>query len=89
MLMEQLDYNLLFRLFVGLAMDEAVWNHAVFSKNRRKDGEGAGPQSGDGEVDLHGEKRGNQTHVSTTDRQARLYRKSKDSEDKISYLGSR
>jgi transposase len=34
MLMEQLDYNLLFRWFVGLEMDEAIWNHAVFSKNR-------------------------------------------------------
>jgi transposase len=33
-LMEQLDYNLLFRWFVGLAIDDAVWNHAVFSKNR-------------------------------------------------------
>jgi len=33
-LMEQLDYNLLFRWFVGLSMDDAVWNHAVFSKNR-------------------------------------------------------
>ncbi len=34
MLMEQLDYNLLFRWFVGLEMDGEVWNHAVFSKNR-------------------------------------------------------
>lgn len=34
MLMQQLEYNLLFRWFVGLYMDEAVWNHAVFSKNR-------------------------------------------------------
>ena len=34
MFMEQLDYNLLFRWFVGLEMDEPVWNHAVFSKNR-------------------------------------------------------
>ena len=34
MLMEQLDYNLMFRWFVGLEMDEEVWNHAVFSKNR-------------------------------------------------------
>ena len=34
MLMEQLDYNLLFRWFVGLEMDESIWNHAVFSKNR-------------------------------------------------------
>jgi transposase len=34
MLMEQLDYNLLFRWFVGLNMDEPVWNPTVFSKNR-------------------------------------------------------
>lgn len=34
LLMEQLNYNLLFRWFVGLEIDEAVWNHAVFSKNR-------------------------------------------------------
>src|SRR6202163_1203553 len=34
MLMEQLDYNLLFRWFVGMEMDEPMWNHAVFSKNR-------------------------------------------------------
>jgi hypothetical protein len=32
--MEQMNYNLLFRWFVGLEMDEPVWNHAVFSKNR-------------------------------------------------------
>jgi transposase len=34
LLVEQIDYNLLFRWFVGLSMDDAVWNHAVFSKNR-------------------------------------------------------
>lgn len=34
MLMEQIDYNLLFRWFVGMEMDEKVWDHAVFSKNR-------------------------------------------------------
>jgi transposase len=34
LLMEQLDYNLLFRWFVGIEIDEPVWNHAVFSKNR-------------------------------------------------------
>jgi len=34
LLMEQLDYNLLFRWFVGLSMDDEVWNHSVFSKNR-------------------------------------------------------
>ena len=34
MLMEQLDYNLLFRWFVGLNMDDAVWDASTFSKNR-------------------------------------------------------
>ena len=34
MLMEQLDYNLLFRWFVGLEMDDPVWVPTVFSKNR-------------------------------------------------------
>jgi transposase len=34
LLMEQMDYNLLFRWFVGLEMDDRVWDHAVFSKNR-------------------------------------------------------
>ena len=34
LLVEQIDYNLLFGWFVGLGMDDAVWNHAVFSKNR-------------------------------------------------------
>lgn len=33
-LMERLDYDLMFRWFVGLAMDDRVWNHSVFSKNR-------------------------------------------------------
>jgi len=36
LLMEQLDYNLLFRWFVGLEMDEAVWDATVFSKNRER-----------------------------------------------------
>src|SRR2546426_7379252 len=36
MLMEQLQYNLLFRWFVEMEMDETVWNHAVFSKNRER-----------------------------------------------------
>ncbi len=36
LLMEQLDYNLLFRWFVGLSMDDKVWNHSVFSKNRER-----------------------------------------------------
>lgn len=36
MLMEQLEYNLLFRWFVGLSASEPVWHHAVFSKNRNR-----------------------------------------------------
>src|SRR5712664_86705 len=132
LLMEQLQYNLLFRWFVGMEMDEEVWNHAVFSKNRerllneeiaeaffqrvlaqaqpylsdehftvdgtlieawashksfrRKDGKGNPPEAG-GDVDFHGEKRKNETHESTTDPDARLFRKSKGSEAKLSYLG--
>jgi len=132
MLIEQLEYNLLFRWFVGMEMDEVVWNHAVFSKNRerllneeiaegffrrvlerakpyisdehftvdgtlieawasqksfrRKDGKGNPPGAG-GDVDFHGEKRKNQTHKSTTDPDARLFKKSKGSEAKLSYLG--
>ena len=35
-LVEQINYNLLFRWFVGLSIDEAVWNHSVFSKNRER-----------------------------------------------------
>ncbi len=131
LLVEQLNYNLLFRWFVGMNMDDEVWNHAVFSKNRerllneeiaevffqrvleqarqylsdehftvdgtlleawagqksfqRKDGKG-GP-GGPREADFHGEKRRNDTHQSTTDPEARLYRKSKGSEAKLSYLG--
>src|SRR5580704_13167002 len=113
-------YNLLFRWFVGMEMDETVWNHAVYSKNRerllneeiaegffqrvlerakpfmsdehftvdgtlieawasqksfrRKDGSGK-PSGPGGEVDFHGEKRKNQTHESTTDPDARLFKK--------------
>src|SRR4030043_2210641 len=36
LLMEQLDYNLLFRWFVGLSMEDKVWDHSVFSKNRER-----------------------------------------------------
>jgi transposase len=132
LLMEQLQYNLLFRWFVGMEMDEGVWNHAVFSKNRERllneeiaevffqqvlaqakpylsdehftvDGTlieawasqksfrpkgrpGDKPGSG-GEVNFHGEQRSNQTHESRTDADARLYKKSKGSEAKLSYLG--
>src|SRR3989449_7847404 len=36
LLMEQLDYNLLFRWFVGLEMDDPIWNPTVFTKNRER-----------------------------------------------------
>lgn len=138
-LMEQLSYNLLFRWFVGLSMDEEVWDHSVFSKNRERllegevtrrffeavleqaeeaglvskehfsvDGtlieawasfksfrpkgekpEDRGPPDDPGNptVDFRGEKRGNETHQSTTDAEARLYKKGKGKEAKLCYLG--
>lgn len=132
LLMEQLDYNLLFRWFVGMTMDETVWDHSVFSKNRdrllneeiaeaffqrvlkiarpylsdehftvdgtlieawasqksfRPKDEEPGAEAGSREVDFHGEQRRNDTHQSRTDPEARLYKKSKGSEAKLSYLG--
>ena len=137
MLLEQLDYNLLFRWFVGLNMDDAVWVPTVFSKNRdrllegavaeaffdevlreageqellseehftvdgtlleawasqksfqRKDApEGPPPEDpGNPTVDFHKEKRTNETHQSTTDPDARLARKGKGKEAKLSYAG--
>jgi transposase len=130
LLMEQLNYNLLFRWFVGLEIDDPVWNHAVFSKNRdrllnqelaqrffahvktqatglmsdehftvdgtlieawagqksfsRKDKDKHGEGGGG---DFRGEQRRNQTHTSSTDPEARLYKKSAGQEAKLSYLG--
>jgi transposase len=34
LLMDQLEYDLLFRWFVGIGVDDAAWDHSVFSKNR-------------------------------------------------------
>jgi transposase len=45
LLLEQLDYNLLFRWFVGLQADEAVWDVTVFTKNRDR---AAGRRGGSG-----------------------------------------
>jgi transposase len=136
-LMEQLDYNLLYRWFVGLAMDDPIWDATVFSKNRRRllDGEvaqaffervlemakrqqllseehfsvdgtlleawasqksfqkkeGAAGRDdddrGNPSVDFHGEQRTNATHQSTTDPQARLYRKGPGKEARLCYMG--
>lgn len=44
LLMEQLDYNLLFRWFVGLNMDDAIWDVTVFTKNRERLLDGALPK---------------------------------------------
>ena len=137
-LMEQLDYNLLFRWFVGLSMDDAVWDASTFCKNRdrlldgdiaakfmagvlnlpqmkqllssehfsvdstlieawasmksfvRKDGSGPPPPADSGrnaERDFRGEKRSNDTHASTTDPDARLFRKGKGKEAKLCHMG--
>src|SRR6516225_7329767 len=136
-LMEQLDYNLLFRWFVGLSTDDPVWDATVFCKNRDRllDGEiarrfmtavlnlprvrqllssehfsvdgtlieawasmksfvpkdgGGPPASGTGrnaERDFHGEKRKNDTHSSTTDPDARLFRKGAGKEAKLCHMG--
>lgn len=130
LLMEQIEYNLLFRWFVGLNVDDPVWDHSTFSFNRDrlfdaeiaqaffahtvllakvgelvsddhfsvdgtlleawashksfrpKDGSG-----GDGQ-DFHGEQRRNDTHASTTDPDARLMRKGKGREARLSYLAN-
>ena len=137
MLMEQLNYNLLFRWFVGMNLDDLVWDVTVFTKNRerlltggvanalfaevlaqarsrallssehftvdgtlieawaghksfkRKDGSDQQPPDDPGNptVDFHGEQRSNATHQSTTDPDARLARKGKGKEAKLSYAG--
>jgi len=133
---EQLRYNLLFRWFVGVAIDDPVWDHSVFSKNRdrllehavveaffteimrladakgllskehfsvdgtliqawashksfkRKDGGNDQTPSGPGrnaQADWKGKRRTNDTHESTTDPDARLYRKSHNTASVLCY----
>lgn len=135
-LMEQIEYNLLFRWFVGLSMDDRVWDASTFSQNRKRllkgdvaqaffgqvakqaaeagllsdehftvDGtllEAAAshkslrrvgqepPAGGSGrnaEVDFRGEQRSNDTHISATDPEAMLARKTRGSETKLAYRG--
>ena len=135
-LMEQLDYNLLFRWFVGLGVDDPVWDVTVFTKNRDrllegaiaakflravlaqpkvktllsdehfsvdgtliqawasmksfrpKDGSGEPPAPGrNGERDFHGERRTNDSHASTTDPEAKLFRKGRGKEAKLCFMG--
>jgi len=136
LLMEQLQYNLLFRWFVGLSMDDPVWDATTFTKNRdrllagdiataffqevlaaaqtaglvsdehftvdgtlleawasqksfrRRDTPPDTPDDpGNPTVNFRGEQRKNDTHQSTTDPDARLYKKSTGSEAKLAYLG--
>ena len=133
---QQLDYNLLFRWFVGLGMDDPVWDVTVFTKNRDrlldgeiaskffaavlddarvkgllsdehfsvdgtliqawaslksfrpKDGSGEPPAPGrNGERDFKGEKRSNETHRSTTDDDARLFRKGDGQQSQLCFIG--
>jgi transposase len=129
-LMEQLDYNLLFRWFVGLSPDERVWDATSFTKNRERLDQGKvfdkfmaklleQPEvkpllsdahfSVDGTLieawashksfkpkdvgkddngsNFHGQKRKNDTHVSTSDPDAKLYRKAAGREARLSYMG--
>jgi len=135
-LMEQLDYNLLFRWFVGLSLDAMMWDATVYTKNRErliagdiaasfmaavlnqdrvkallsddhfsvdgtlieawasmksfrpKDGSGQPPAPGrNGERDFHSEKRSNESHASTTDPDARLYRKGSGQPAQLAYMG--
>ncbi len=135
LLMEQLDYNLLFRWFVGLNMDDRVWDPTTFSKNRERLLRGEIAQRffaqvladaqallsdehftvdstlieawaslksfkpkdhidepppddpGNPTVNFRGEARRNTTHESTTDPQARLYRKGPGREATLCYMG--
>jgi transposase/IS5 family transposase len=135
-LVERIEFDLLFRWFVGLAIDEKVFDASTFSKNRDrllthaiaqgflssllalpdvkgllsaehfsvdgtlleawasmksfrpKDGSGEPPSPGrNGEADFRETKRSNETHASTTDPDARLFRKGGGQESRLAYLG--
>jgi transposase len=136
-LMERIEFDLLFRWFVGLGIDDPAWDHSTFSKNRDrllegdiaakflaavlaqprvkrllssdhfsvdgtlieawasmksfrpKDGSDEPPaDSGrNTEVNFRGEKRSNVTHASTTDPDAKLYRKGPGKEAKLCFMG--
>jgi transposase len=136
LLMEELDYSVLYRWFVGLSLDDPIWDATTFTKNRDRllDGDiadaffaevlAAVKQEGllsdehftvDGTlleawashksfkpkdtdrtppddpknptVNFHGQRRRNDTHQSTTDPDARLYKKGTGHEAKLAYLG--
>jgi transposase len=135
-LVERIDYDLLFRWFVGLGIEDPVWDATTFTKNRDrlldgevaakflaallshdkvkgllssdhfsvdgtlleawaspksfqpKDGSGTPPGAGrNGARDFHGERRRNDTHASTTDGDARLFRKGPGKEARLAFMG--
>ena len=135
-LVERIDHDLLFRWFVGLGIEDPVWDATTFTKNRDrllegdvaaqflaavlaqdkvegllssehfsvdgtlleawaspksfrpKDGSGEPPDPGrNGERDFHGERRRNDTHGSTTDPEARLFRKGPGKEARLCFMG--
>ena len=139
-LMEQVRYNLLYRWFIGLAIDDDVWDHSTFSKNRDRllehaviesfftevmtladkarllskehfsvdgtliqawashksfspkdgsndDANGAGPGGRNAQADWKGKPRSNDTHASTTDPDARLFRKSHNTAAVMAFQG--
>jgi transposase len=138
-LMEPLEFDLLFRWFVGIGVDDAAWDHSTCSNNRDrlmegdiagkfmqavldqprikrllstdhfsvdgtlieawasmkslkpKDGSDEPPAAEGGgrnaEANFHGQKRSNETHASTTDPEARLYRKGAGKEAKLCFMG--
>jgi hypothetical protein len=86
LLMEQLGYNLLFTADGTLI--QAWAGQKSFRAKKKGSQRDIPPEDlGNATVDFHGEKRSNDTHQSTTDRRARLYKKSKGTEAKLSYLG--
>lgn len=141
-LMERLDFDLLFRWFVGLGIDDRVWDASTFAKNRERflgmdaaaallagvvshpdvrrqmsrdhfsvdgtlvdawasmksfkpkadDGSGGDGDHGGGgrnaERDFRREKRSNETHASTTDPDARLYRKGDGQPSRLCFIGT-
>ena len=138
-LVERLEFDMLFRWFVGLTIDEKVFDASTFSKNRDRlltheiaqeflssllglpevkgllsaehfsvdgtllkawasmksfrpkgassEGPGEPPPGRNGEVDFRKTKRSNETHASTTDKDARLYKKGTGQESRLAYLG--
>jgi transposase len=100
LLMEEMDYNILFRWFVGLNLDDPVWDATVFTKNRDRLLEaevakeflarvvGHAREQGWMSDEHFTEKRSNRTHESKSDPEAQLARKGQGKEAKLSYSGN-